>query len=143
MFSVFSNYLEPLQEAGIADLTADHKPSDIYTQLRNVYNQGVTGILNTVRMISSNEEGEDCYVLVHRCSEVLEWLQWVNKKITLEIGKENYQTLGVRLRIATSKLNKLVDNGVLTTQEAIDIHLNLADNLERENALVIDENLPF
>lgn len=143
MFSVYSNYLDPLKEAGIVDLTDNPKPSEIYNQLRNAYNQGVEGILDNIRMIAPIEEGEDYYDIIQQHDSFKRWLHWVNKKITLEIGKETYRTLGVRLRIATGMLNNLVDNHIMSITAGINIHLNLVENVERETSLVTNEDLPF
>ena len=143
MISVYSNYLDPLINAGIVNLTENPKFSEVYDQLRNAYNQGVKGILNNTRMISPIADSEDYYCIIWQHERCIKWLQWVNEKITLCIGKENYQTLSVRLRIATSMLNNLVNDHLIKTTDAIDIHLNLAENLERETISLVNEDLPF
>lgn len=143
MISVYSNYLDPLINAGIVNLTKNPKFSEVYDQLRNAYNQGVKGILNNTRMISSIAGSEDYYCIIWQHERCVKWLQWVNEKVTLCIGKEDYRTLSVRLRIATAMLNNLVNDHLIKTTDAIDIHLNLAENLERETISLVNEDLPF
>lgn len=142
MISVFSNYLEPLQEACLICLTDDSKPSEIYDQLRIAYNQGSIGVANTTRLIAPITDDEDNYDIIEevwRNKELQSWLQWVNQKITLCIGVESYQTLGVRLRIATTKLDKID----LPFQIGAKIHYYLCNNTWNEHRLVVNENLPF
>lgn len=146
IMSVFSKYLEPLREANLICLTDDPKPSEIYAALRIAYNQGSVGVAHTTRMIAPITDDEDNYDIVEAVwsSKSLEtWLAWVNRKITLQIGIQNYQTLGVRLRIATSMLNGLVQIGEVPEKIAQKIHYYLCNNVRDESILVINEVLPF
>lgn len=142
MISVFSNYLEPLREACLICLPDDPKPSEIYAALRIAYNQGSVGVMYTTRMIAPISDDEDNYDIIEevwRNKELQEWLEWVNRKITLCIGVESYQTLGVRLRIATTKLDKMN----LPFRIGAKIHYYLCNNTLNEHRLVINEDLPF
>lgn len=146
MISVFSNYLEPLREAGLIYLTDNPKPSEIYNQLRIAYNQGAEGIECTTRMVAPISDDEDNYDIIYAIwsNRNLEtWLTWVNRKITLQIGLQSYQTLGVRLRIATSMLNLMVQTGEISDKIAQKIHYYLCNNVRDENDLIINEDLPF
>lgn len=68
------------------------------------------------------------------------WLNWVNRNIILNLGLDSEFTTLVKLRIATSMLNKVDD---LTDIENVQIFTNLKDNLHRElNEIVLSE-LPF
>lgn len=142
MQSVFTNYLSPYHEAGL--LPEVKKFSEVYDQLRIAYNQGAS-VINTTRMITSFIDDEDSYDIYYAVQQPLAkyWLNWVNRKITLQIGIQSYQTLGVRLRIATSMLNNLVDKDIISVRIAAKIHANLCENVWNENSLVIGENLPF
>jgi hypothetical protein len=71
-------------------------------------------------------------------------IQWINKKITLEISKEiDYRTIDVRLRIATNMLNKLVYESKLDSHINIKVHQNLVTNVKNELGLINTEDLPF
>jgi hypothetical protein len=144
MRSVFTNYLSPYYDAGLLPEVDQNKPSKIYEQLRIAYNQGAD-VLDTLRMFSPLTEDEDLYDIYYAVQNPLlkYWLHWVNRKITLQIGLHSYQTLGVRLRIATSMLNDLVDKGAVKTSIAAKMHANLCDNTWNENNLITNEDLPF
>lgn len=51
--------------------------------------------------------------------------------------------MNVRIRIFCSKLNALVDKGLVEKEEAIKIHLNLVDTIRAEKDILLDEELPF
>jgi len=142
MISVFSNYLEPLREACLICLTEDPKPSEIYDWLRIAYNQGSIGIANTTRLIAPIAEDEDNYDIIEevwRNEDLQEWLRWVNKNITLQIGLASYQTLGVLVRIATSKLNKIEIPQRISSK----IHYYLCNNMMNEHRMIVNQDLPF
>lgn len=140
--SVFSKYLEPLCEANLICLTDDPRPSEIYAALRIAYNQGSVGVANTTRMIAPISEDEDNYDIIDEVwsnKELQDWLRWVNKNITLQIGIASYKTLGVLLRNATSRL----DNMELPFRIGLKIHYYLCNNTWNEHKLVMNQDLPF
>jgi len=141
MQSVFTNYLSPYYDKGLLPEVDQSKPREIYAQLRIAYNQGSVGVANTTRMIAPFTDSEDDDVIheLWRNKEFQQWLQWVNKKLTLQIGKVSYQTLGVRLRIAINMLDKLD----LPWRVAMKVHYYLCNNTWNEHSLVINEDLPF
>lgn len=142
MISVFSDYLEPLREAGLICLTDDPKPSEIYDQLRIAYNQGSIGVENTTRMIAPISDDEDNYDIIYEVwanEELQEWLRWVNKNITLQLGVANYKTLGVLLRNATSRLDKMD----LPFRIGCKIHYYLCNNTWNEHHNLVNQDLPF
>lgn len=142
MISVFSNYLEPLREAGLICLTDDPKSSEIYNQMRIAYNQGVEGIIDTTRMIAPISDDEDNYDIIDEVwsnKELQDWLRWVNKNITLQLGVANYKTLGVLLRNATSRLDKMD----LPFRIGCKIHYYLCNNTWNEHHNLINQDLPF
>jgi len=142
MISVFSNYLEPLREAGLICLTDDPKSSEIYNQMRIAYNQGVEGIIDTTRMIAPISDDEDNYDIIDEVwsnKELRDWLRWVNKNITLQIGIANYKTLGVLLRNATSRLDKMD----LPFRIGCKIHYYLCNNTWNEHNNLVNQDLPF
>lgn len=142
MISVFSNYLEPLREAGLICLTDDPKSSEIYNQMRIAYNQGVEGIIDTTRMIAPISDDEDNYDIIDEVwsnKELQGWLRWVNKNITLQLGVANYKTLGVLLRNATSRLDKMD----LPFRIGCKIHYYLCNNTWNEHHNLVNQDLPF
>ena len=142
MISVFSNYLEPLCEAGLICLKDDPKPSEIYDQLRIAYNQGSIGVENTTRMIAPISDDEDNYDIIYEVwsnKELQDWLRWVNKNITLQLGIANYKTLGVLLRNATSRLDKMD----LPFRTGLKIHYYLCNNTWNEHHNLVNQDLPF
>lgn len=146
MTSVFTNYLSPYYEEGLLPEVDQSDVAQIFEQMRIAYNQGAPGILDTTRMIASFTNDEDDYDIVHAIwgsQELRQWLYWVNTKITLQLGLQNYITLGVRLRIATSMLNNLVKSDVVSIPIAAKIHNHLCDNVWNEHSLIVNEGLPF
>ena len=75
--SVFSNYL-PQFGVEIAGM----KPTEIYDELRNIYNQGAEYLLNNVEMFAQHDETEDD-VIYEICinPDLRTIVRWVNKKI--------------------------------------------------------------
>jgi hypothetical protein len=141
MVSIFSNYLSPLN----GECAQELKPSKVYTQLRIAYNQGVTGILNSTRIISVGNDDDDYDIICEsfRNEDFKTWIQWVNKKITLELGNVDYRTIDVRLRIAVNMLNTITWNYPRFKKIAFKVHLNLIDNVRREMSAINTEDLPF
>lgn len=146
IMSVFSKYLDPLREENLICLTDDPKPSEIYDALRIAYNQGAVGVEYTTRMIAPITDDEDNYDIIDAIwssEHLTTWMGWVNRKITLQIGIQSYQTLETRIRIATSMLNGLVHIGEVSDKIAQRIHYYLCNNVRNENILVVNEVLPF
>ena len=139
MNSIFSNYLTPL---GVN--TEDMKPSDVYNQLRIAYNQGAKGILLNTRMfcLESDKDDEILYE-IWRNEHLRNIITWINKKITLVLGIADYRAIGVRMRIATGMLNKLVAEGELSKEFCIRIHDNFVKSINSEISAINTEDLPF
>lgn len=141
MYSVFSNYLEPL---GVT-ICEETKPSEIYNQLRIAYNQGVKGILESTRLVTSGREDEDYEIInaVWSNEDLHKIIRWINRKITLIIGIADYRTIDVRIRIATNMMDKLVDNGSLSSTLSVVMFGNLISNVRQELGIINTEDLPF
>jgi len=140
MCSIFSKYLLPL---GVND--ADAKPSVVYDHLRIAYNQGARGILDNANVFALEDGEINCDVLyeIWRNKGLHDVLTWVNKKITLRLGIADYRTIGVRMRIATGMLNKLVSEGRLSRKMNITIHNNFITVINGELSAINTEDLPF
>lgn len=140
--SVFSNYLDAI---GVKTGT-NTKPSEVYDQLRIAYNQGVKGIIECERIFVPQNEDEVDYDILYEIwqnERLHDILVWVNKKIILFLGIADYRTIGVRIRIATAMLNKIVYEGHLSEKLADRIHNNFISSLNREICAINTQDLPF
>lgn len=148
MISVLSNYLDPLIDAGLLQ-DAGNKPSAIYEQLSIAYNQGSPVVQNCTRWYvpyyeqDSDNFDYDLLYYIWSNKDLFDLIRWLNEKLIPEFATMSYQTIAVRTRIFTSKLNKLVDNNIVDKEMAIRIHLNLVETLEKEKYLLVNEELPF
>ena len=137
--SVFSNYLLQL---GVAE-SANMKPIEIYDKLRSIYNQGAEGLIDSVEMFALHEDEDDVIYEICINPELRTIVRWVNRKIVLMLGIADYRTIGVRLRIATGMLNKLVYEKRLSKEKASLIHDSLVFNLNGEISAINTQDLPF
>ena len=140
MASIFSNYLTPL---GVND--ENSKPSVVYNHLRIAYNQGVKGILENTRIFTSenDEVNDEILYEIWRNENLHNILIWVNEKITIMLGIADYRTIGVRMRIATGMLNKLVYEKKLSDKLGKKIHDNFVTTINGELSAINTEDLPF
>lgn len=150
MISLFSNYLAPFIDEGLLQDLDQSKPSNVYELLRIAYNQGASGVLNTTKFFVPYYDGQDpddydydLLYYIYSNKHLQELIEWFNSKVIPEFADISYQTISVRIRIFTSKLNKLVENGSVDKEMAIRIHLNMTETLESEKFLLINEDLPF
>lgn len=150
MFSVFSHFLDPLVEGGLLQDVDQSKPSNVYEQLSIAYNQGSPGVIHTTRFFVPYYDGMDPdeydYDLLYeiwRNKDLQKIVEYFNRKIIPDFTITSYQTKAVRLRITTSKIFKLVEQGKLSKEFAIRLHLNLSDTLQDEHIQMINEDLPF
>lgn len=119
-------------------ITAPHHPIDYesnYSFLRNHKDEYQTTIDYSTACINPTS-----WMAIMPHKDALSWLRWVNNKICLHIDYENFETIGVKLRIATGMLNKLES---LTDLEKIQIHSNLVRNIHNEYYNVQLSRLPF
>lgn len=71
--------------------------------------------------------------------ELRKWMVWVWNRIFVPLNVISYYTVSVRIRIATSMLNKLQISKSLN----IKIHANLVENLLYCHYTLMTEDLPF
>lgn len=146
MFSVFSDFLKPLQEANLVALTDESKASEIYDWMRIAYNQGSPGILTTMRLVcpsNEDEDDDDIFYELWQNKAFKKWLAWVNENITLAIGVQDYRRIGTCLHIADSMLMKAIDEGKIARKFYDPVHYYLCKNAWNEHRLVVNEGLPF
>ena len=148
--SVFSNYLSPYIDAGILQDVDQTKPSNVYAQLSIAYNQGSIGVMNATRWFVPYYEEQDPDdfddILLHYIYSnkyLQELIKWFNSKTIPEFVTMSPTTMNVRIRIFCSKLNALVEKGLVEKEMAIRIHLNLVDTIRAEKDILLDEELPF
>lgn len=119
------------------------KPSDVYNHLRIAYNQGVKGIIENARVFMLDDDEDEILYEIWRNKRLHDVLVWVNKKITLTLGIADYRTIGVRMRIATGMLNKLMYEGIISEKLNTKIHDNFVTTINGEFSAIETEDLPF
>jgi hypothetical protein len=77
------------------------------------------------------------------CSDLRETQKWICKHTLFTINIDNYLSIGVYTRIATSMLNKLEQEGVISKELNIYYHDNFVKNLAVLNSAMSLEELPF
>lgn len=115
-----------------------------YNVVNDIYSKGNKWIIqNLIKAFEPIEK--DTYFeqnkLHHKCiydKEVLNLINWVNVNIVIKLGKIDFTTLNVLLRIATGMLNKIK---ILTHEEKIILHSNMIKNIKEEYFLT--QELPF
>lgn len=149
MFSVFTNYLNPLIEGGLLQ-DADQSFANVYDQLSIAYNQGSPGVIHTTRFFvpyyhgtDPDEFDADLLYEIWRNKDLQEIIDWFNSKIIPEFNTMSGITKGVRVRICTAKLNKLVDEGKLRWDYADRLQLNMSRTVMDEHIEMMNEDLPF
>lgn len=150
MITVFSNYLSPYIEQGLLPEVDQTKASEVYDQLSIAYNQGSEGVIHTTRLFvpfyeeqDPDEFDYDLYNVIQSNEDLLAIVTWFNSKIIPEMRQLSYRTVDVRMRIAISKIFKLVEEGKLDKRDAIKLHMNLAETIRNEVFCLVNEDLPF
>lgn len=132
MFSVFSN---------------TKKPSEIIREL------SLCAGSNLNRLLFSGPEDEPLYILKPEVlnypvnKEGLNIIEWVNKNILYELPKVksyvNYSFIGVRIRIFSNMLNKLMEENILSKDICIMYHQRLILRVKEILGKIYVEELPF
>ena len=132
MFSVFSN---------------TKKPSEIIREL------SLCAGSNLNRLLFSGPEDEPLYILKPEVlnypvnKEGLNIIEWANKNILYELPKVksyvNYSFIGVRIRIFSNMLNKLMEKNILSKDICIMYHQRLILRVKEILGNIYIEELPF
>ena len=69
--------------------------------------------------------------------------EWIYFKLWTKIGDINYQTMNIRINIASNMLEKLYLNEIITKDEFVYLYYNLGYNVRTLLAKVLEEDLPF
>ena len=96
------------------------------------------------RTLFAGPEDEPLYILK---PEVLHILEYVNKKILYELPRikncSNVQWIGVRIRIASSMLNKIEQRNILSKDICIEYHNRMTSRVREIVGAIWAEDLPF
>lgn len=132
MFSVFSN---------------TKKPSEIIRELSLCAGSSLN------RLLFSGPEDEPLYILKPEVlnypvnKEGLNIIEWTNKNILYELPKVknyvNYSFIGVRIRIFSNMLNKLMEKNILSKDICIMYHQRLILRVKEILGKIYIEELPF
>jgi hypothetical protein len=85
----------------------------------------------------------DCIYLNCTIPQYRKIVTWISEKIVNEIPQISYYTIGVRLRIMVGMFRKLLDSGIITSEEFIETVDNVSKNVWDLHWYVINEQLPF
>ena len=144
MFNVFSNYLRPLVDANVIELTERSKPSEVFNQLRIAYNQGAKGIKDCIRLFVPNaEEDDELFEYIYFNEALRPIIHRTNEHILLHIGVYSYPTLYVNMRIINSMMEKLVQKHKLKKDIFIIMTSSLVKNVNELCGEIATEDLPF
>ena len=152
MISVFSNFIDPFINAGLLRDVDQTKISALYEELRIAYNQGAEGIRNTTRLFVPYYEqdpdkfDDDLYYKLRSNEQLLDLVKWFNSKFIPEFPNMKRATIRVRVKIFRSKLQKLIHEGIVSTDIAVKLYLNLVESLENEERCYFQnevDDLPF
>ena len=115
------------------------------TSIRGLWRTFCISILESTRLVTSGREDEDYEIInaVWSNEDLHKIIRWINRNITLIIGIADYRTIDVRMRIATNMMDKLVDNGSLSSTLSVVIFGNLISNVRQELGIINTEDLPF
>jgi hypothetical protein len=152
MISVFSNFIDPFINAGLLRDVDQTKISALYEELRIAYNQGAEGIRNTTRLFVPYYEqdpdkfDDDLYYKLRSNEQLFDLVKWFNSKFIPEFPNMKRATIRVRVKIFRSKLQKLINEGIVSTDIAVKLYLNLVESLENEERCYFQnevDDLPF
>lgn len=91
--------------------------------------------------------GPECEPLYMLKPGMIDILEWVNRKILFELPRikilGDSKWVEVRIRIATSMLNKQVDAGIIEKTTAIIYHERLTSRVRQILGQIWTEDLPF
>ncbi len=145
--SVFSNYLNPFIDEGLLPNVDQSNAADVYELLRIAYNQGASGVIHTTKFFVPHLEecykGDELLYEVWRNKDLQEIVTWFNSKLIPEFTTLDFRAMFVRVRIAISKMRKLVEQGKLRKDYFILYCDNLTQTLWNEQGQIIDADLPF
>lgn len=152
MYGVFSKFL--LWAWPPSSLNDDSKLHGVIDRMREYVekhpDEGKWAILYQPQIFTQSiltcDEGFNEKKFVYQCytnDGLRSVIVWINKNILLQMTKDTCITTEVKLRIATSMINKLVDQEKLSKDYGILAHDLLIANVRELQSELVDEDLPF
>lgn len=154
MHNVFSNYVKSKLK-DIKKIPADYKLAEALFDIKEEYEKSSPFIrkywilkdphIVLCSPLTTNEYNvEGTYTFeVFNNHELQSLIEWINREITLKLLSDNHPTVEIKIRIATSMLNKLVDNHSISKEYAILFHDILVANVRDCESVLWTEDLPF
>jgi hypothetical protein len=102
-----------------------------------------TSISVTVNSCFLEIDEERMYEYILQYKGLSDLIYWINKNILMQIDALESKTLEVRLRIATSMLNKVINEKKINKLVGVVIHDNFVKNLKRLYFDLSIDELPF
>lgn len=154
MHDVFSNYVKSKLK-DFKKIPADYKLKAALSDIKNEYDKTTPFIkkywilydphIVLCSPLTANEYNvEGTYTFeVFNNPKLKPLIEWINLQILLRLLSDNYQTITIKIRIATSMLNKLVDEHSISKEYAILFHDILVANVRNCLSILWTEDLPF
>lgn len=123
-------------------------PEEEFTQLTIAYNNIKDKLLYSSISVTINscflEIGEErMYEYLLQYKDLANVIYWINKSILTQLDILESKTLEVRLRIATSMLNKVIQENNINKLVGVIIHDNFTKNLRQLYFDLKMDELPF
>lgn len=144
MFSVFSDRvlerLRLIENAQSKQRCSEHLLRDAYHHLIDTVEGGYPHVI-----VFYDDKDIADRILYENCinSELRKVTLWITKNILTVLNDLHYKTFGVRIRIATGMVNKLVNEGKLDSTLAFYVHEGFVKNLRDLKFDLEVESLPF
>lgn len=124
----------------------DATPAEKYEYVRFMYLNGHKYVIqNNISVFApfpgKHKVGDitDLEKLVIYNPELSNLNKWIMSRIVINLGRLDYRTRGVLVRIATGMLNKID----IPKRYAVILHTNMCDNIESESTNCVLSELPF
>lgn len=145
MYSVFSKYLIARHMLILqAKYRCKQKEEDFDVESAlTTFNKDCPGVFTESLILANQVMREEISYKIATTSKLRNVLHWVNKNIVMKAHSDSPYTLDVRVRIATSMLNKLVEEGVISKDMNLVIHQNMVSNVSDMKWSLQVDDLPF
>lgn len=151
MYNVFSNYLKwswlnknaktGSLEAALNEMVKTYK-TDKFHAYYNIEIDPHIIVSSPLTLNEYNQPGTYTYECFNN-DDLKSVIKWININILLRLKDDSYITTGVKIRIATSMINKLVGQEKLKKDYALLAHDILVANVAEVRNILLDESLPF